>query len=183
MARTPKLTVLHEKHRGKTFDLEKEVISIGRRDGMDICIKDPSMSGHHADLIRSEQEDGRVVYILRDNDSSNGSRINNIPVTEQELQSSDLILLGSVEILYDCGQDSGAASSTFTTMTHTIDLSSIDSNMSTVPNIGSLNPFAEAEAKRNTLMSRLLVIASILVGLGIAAMIVHVIMKIGKTSV
>ena len=51
---------------------------------MDICIKDASVSGHHADLIKSER-DGRVVYILRDNNSSNGTRINNIPITEQEL--------------------------------------------------------------------------------------------------
>ena len=50
MSGSPKFTVLHEKHRGKTFDLDKDVITIGRRDEMDICIKDPSMSGHHATL-------------------------------------------------------------------------------------------------------------------------------------
>ena len=64
MPKTPRFTVLHEKFRGKTFDLEKDVISIGRKDTMDICIKDPSVSGHHADLIKSER-DGRIVYTLR----------------------------------------------------------------------------------------------------------------------
>ena len=168
MAKTPKFTVLHEQHRGKTFELEKEVISIGRRDGMDICIKDPSMSGHHADLIKTEREDGKIVYVLRDNNSSNGTRINNIPIEEQELNSSDLILFGMVEVLYD-GDDDGSANNSFAPTTHTIDLSSIDSNMSTVPNVGSLNPFAEAEAKRHTLITRLFIAALIVMGLAVLA--------------
>ena len=161
MAKTPKFTVLHEQHRGKTFELEKDVISIGRRDGMDICIKDPSMSGHHADLIKTEREDGKIVYVLRDNNSSNGTRINNIPIEEQELNSSDLILFGM-------GDDDGSANS-FAPSTHTIDLSSIDSNMSTVPNVGSLNPFAEAEAKRHTFVTRLFIAALIVMALAVLA--------------
>ena len=176
MAKTPKFTVLHEKHRGQTFELEKDVISIGRRDGMDICIKDSSMSGHHADLIKTELDDGKVVYILRDNNSSNGTRVNNIPIEEQELKASDLILFGMVEVLYDCEDD--AAANNFAPSTHTIDLSSIDSNMSTVPNVGSLNPFAEAEAKRHTLINRLLIAAAAVLGLVVLAVIVLTIMKV-----
>ena len=56
MADTPKLTVLFEKMRGKTFELNKDSMTVGRRDGMDICIKDPSLSGYHADIIRSERD-------------------------------------------------------------------------------------------------------------------------------
>lgn len=179
MPKTPKLTVLHEKHRGKTFELEKEVITIGRRDGMDICIKDPSMSGHHANLIRVEREDGTVGYVLQDNNSSNGTRINNIPIEEQELNSSDLILFGMVEVLYDGDGDADAG---FAPTTHTIDLSSIDSNMSTVPNVGSLNPFAEAEAKRHTLISRLLIAAAVIMALAVIAVIVMAVMKVMNSA-
>ena len=56
----PKFTVLFEKLRGQTFELNKETMSIGRRDGMDICIKDSSMSGHHADLICTVR-DGKKI--------------------------------------------------------------------------------------------------------------------------
>lgn len=181
MAKTPKFTVLHEQHRGKTFELEKDVISIGRRDGMDICIKDPSMSGHHADLIRTEREDGKIVYVLRDNNSSNGTRINNIPIEEQELKSSDLILFGMVEVLYD-GEDDGSANNTFAPSTHTIDLSSIDSNMSTVPNVGSLNPFAEAEAKRHTLINRLLIASAVIMVLVVVTVIVCALKEVASAS-
>ena len=62
MADHPKLTVLFEKLRGKTFEIDKDQMSIGRRDGMDICIKDSSLSGHHADIIRAEQNGKTNVF-------------------------------------------------------------------------------------------------------------------------
>lgn len=129
MADNPKLTVLYEKLRGKVFELNKDQMSIGRRDGNDIVIKDASLSGHHADILRVER-DGRTVYILRDNDSTNGTRINNLPITEQELKNSDIILFGGVEVLFD--SNDGAETQVGST-TVTIDISQLDSNTSTVP--------------------------------------------------
>lgn len=171
MSGNPKFTVLYEKLRGKTFELDKEVISIGRRDGVDICLKDASISGHHADLIRTER-DGKVVYILRDNDSSNGTRVNNVPITEQELNNDDLILFGMVEVLYAGGGNS--ANTGFAQTTHTIDLTSIDSNMSTVPTVSSLNPFADAEQKKHDLITKLLIAGAVLLGLCGVAILVKV---------
>ena len=46
----PKFKVLYEKLRGKTFEINRDAMSIGRRDTMDICIKDATLSGHHADI-------------------------------------------------------------------------------------------------------------------------------------
>ncbi|MBQ9503317.1 MAG: FHA domain-containing protein [Lentisphaeria bacterium] len=182
MPKTPRFTVLHEKFRGKTFDLDKDVISIGRTDTMDICIKDPSISGHHADLIKSER-DGRIVYTLRDNDSSNGTRVNNVPITEQELKSSDLILFGMVEVLYDCDSGAEAEADSFTTTTHTIDLSSIDSNLSSVPNVASMDPFAAVEKKRHILVSRILIgVAALLVLAGIVVAILAAMKVVNPAS-
>ena len=149
MADHPKLTVLFEKLRGKTFEIDKDQMSIGRRDGMDICIKDSSLSGHHADIIRAEQN-GKTVYILRDNDSTNGTRINNVPITEQVLKNSDLILFGGVEVLFDSNEEGGESGSF--TKTHTIDLSSIDSNVSTVQTMINLSPFAAVERKKHAVV-------------------------------
>ena len=101
----PTFKVLYEKLRGKTFEINRDAMSIGRRDTMDICIKDSTLSGHHADIIRSER-DGKTVYILRDNDSTNGTKVNNVPITEQELKNSDLILFGAVEVLFDGDDES-----------------------------------------------------------------------------
>ena len=125
----PKLTVLFEKLRGKTFELEKPEMTVGRRETNDICIKDSSLSGLHCTLIRTESGS----YILRDNDSTNGTRINNIPIREQELKDSDIIQFGGVEVLYDSNSGSGSSgASTIGGRTHTINLDSLETNLSTL---------------------------------------------------
>jgi len=167
MADNPKLTVLHEKLRGKVFELDKDQMSIGRRDGNDIVLKDSSLSGHHADIFRVER-DGKTVYVIRDNDSTNGTRINNIPITEQTLKNSDIILLGGVEVLFDSndGSESQVGSTTVT-----IDISQLDSNTSTVPRMTSLDPFAGSSDKKNVLFQRLMLYVYALLALGIIGII------------
>ena len=96
MAGIPKLIVLSEKMRGKSFELTEPVMSAGRNEQQDICIKDSTLSSHHCDFIKTE-----TSYMVRDNDSTNGTRVNNVPVTEQELKNFDVIQLGGIEILYD----------------------------------------------------------------------------------
>lgn len=170
----PKFTVLYEKLRGTTFELNKETMSIGRRDGMDICIKDSSMSGHHADLICTER-DGKKVYILRDNESTNGTKINGVAVTEQELKNSDVILFGSVEVLFDSGSgDEDGATGVFAPTSVTLDLSSLDGNLSSVPKFDRLNPLAEQEVKRHALVTWGIIGLCTLAGAGVIALLVMI---------
>ena len=120
MGNNPKFTVLFEKLRGKTFEIDRDVMSIGRKDENDICLKDGSVSGRHAEIYKSENEDGTVSYILRDNGSSNGTRINSVPIEEQVLKHNDLIMFGSVEVLFDSndGSVSDSSSTSVTRLTH-----------------------------------------------------------------
>ena len=169
----PKFKVLYEKLRGKTFEINRDAMSIGRRDTMDICIKDATLSGHHADIIRS-QRDGKTVYILRDNDSTNGTKVNNVAITEQELKNSDLILFGAVEVLFDGDTESEGATTFQPTVT--LDLS-LDSSLSTAPSLSNLNPLAEQEEKKRELTHRLMVIAATAAGIlmlgGLAYMLIQ----------
>ena len=167
----PKFTVLYEKLRGTTFELNKESMSIGRRDGVDICIKDSSMSGHHADIISSER-DGKKVFVLRDNDSTNGTKINGVQVTEQELKNSDVILFGSVEVLFDSGSSEEEATGVFAPTSVTLDLSALDGNMSSVPKFDSLNPLGEREVKKNKLVSLGMIGLCSLAGVGVIVLLV-----------
>lgn len=162
MAKTPKLTVLFEKLRGQTFSLDKESMSVGRRDEADITLKDGSVSSHHADIIRSEKADGSTVYILRDNDSTNGTRVNNNPVTEQELKNSDLITFGNVEVLFDC--DDNGSSGDFSNLTHTIDISSLEENTTAPQTMTNFNPRNIKEAQKRALMQRGMLLILILAG-------------------
>ena len=170
----PKFKVLYEKLRGKTFEINRDAMSIGRRDTMDICIKDPTLSGHHADIIRS-QRDGKTVYILRDNDSTNGTKVNNAPITEHELKNSDLILFGAVEVLFDGDSESDGATTFQPTVT--LDLS-LDSGISTAPTLSNLNPLAEQEEKKRALTHRLMVIAVTVAVLLMIGGLAYIVLKI-----
>lgn len=102
----PRFTVLSEKLRGKIFEISKDEMSIGCHDDNDICIDDASVSEHHADIFRREI-DGKIVCVLRDNNSLNGIRINNVAITgEQVLKNSDLIQFGEIEVLFDSWEPS-----------------------------------------------------------------------------
>jgi pSer/pThr/pTyr-binding forkhead associated (FHA) protein len=160
MAKNLKLTVLFEKLRGQSFEIDRETMSVGRRETADIRLADGSVSGHHADIIRSYQ-DGEDCYILRDNDSTNGTRINNEPVTERILKDSDLITFGNVEVLFDSG-DSRDNGSQFT---HTIDLGNTELNTATTQTLVNFNPLAETEKKKNAVVGKLVIGVATLLGL------------------
>ena len=176
MAGKPKFTVLHEQLRGQTFEIDREVMSIGRRDGMDICLKDSSMSGHHADLIVSERE-GKKVYILRDNDSTNGTKVNGVPITEKELHNSDVVLFGSVEVLFDSGSIDTASAGGFTPTSVTLDLSTLDSGDGNVSSLKPLNPLAMKEAQDHKRTTIALVGSGVVLAVLIVVLLTWVILK------
>ena len=135
MATNPKLIVLSEKLRGKSFDLDKELVTVGRTDKSDICIKDATISTSHCDFTR----DGDI-YTLNDRGSTNGTRVNNVPVPDggQVLKNSDILQFGAVEIFFD----SNDGTATSITRTHTgIDLDSTEVGLSTVKNLGNFSPY------------------------------------------
>ena len=101
MAGTPKLIILSEQFRGRTFELTQDKHTVGRVDERDICIKDPTVSTYHCRFIK----DGNT-YILEDQGSTNGTRVNNVPIVSQSLQNSDILQIGGVEILFDCDDKS-----------------------------------------------------------------------------
>lgn len=101
----PKLTILSEVLRGQTFELSKDIYTIGRSEDKDITIVDPTVSGLHA--ILSRKADGS--YSVKDNGSTNGTRINGVIITEQDLSSSDILQVGGVEIMYEFGAAAGSS--------------------------------------------------------------------------
>ncbi len=174
MGGNPKLVVLSEKLRGRSFELDKDIVSVGRTGERDICIKDPTISSHHCDFIRTESS-----YTLKDNNSTNGTRVNNVPITEQELKNSDILQLGGVEILYD--NDDGTT--TAVTRTHTgIDLDSTEIGLSTVKNLDNFSPFSKTDRKKGNLSQKILLALVVLLGVSILVLVVFVIILVIKRS-
>ena len=173
MADYPKLMVLSEKFRGMVFELKEDSVSVGRNDQRDICIKDPSMSSYHCDFIHTE--DG---YFICDRDSTNGTRLNNVPLTPNEmypLKNSDLLQLGSVEVMFDF--DDGSTPATSRTETG-IDLTSSQTGMSTVRDFSNLSPFATNENKSKARNRLLVIVGSAAAGLLILGLLGWLIVQI-----
>jgi len=92
----PRLVAQSPEFSGKTFDLTGPEITVGRVADNKIQVEHASISGHHAVL----KLDG-MDYVIKDLDSTNGTRINGERITEQKLRRNDVLRLGNIELLYD----------------------------------------------------------------------------------
>jgi pSer/pThr/pTyr-binding forkhead associated (FHA) protein len=90
------LSVTAGRARKQRLDIEKDDVSIGRASDNDLVIEDSSVSGHHCAVLR----DGRK-YTLRDLDSTNGTRLNGLPVRESRLKPGDVVTVGEADIQFD----------------------------------------------------------------------------------
>jgi pSer/pThr/pTyr-binding forkhead associated (FHA) protein len=91
-----KLVVVEGHQAGREYHLFEPVISVGRTEENDVPIADASVSRHHARLKR--QDDG--AYVLTDLGSSNGTFVNDRPVTAPaQAFHGDRLRFGSVEAL------------------------------------------------------------------------------------
>ncbi len=69
-------------------------LTLGRDDGCDMMLPDPEASGRHA---RLEPAPGGAL--LKDLGSTNGTRVNGVPVTEQRLAPGDQVEIGGHRIV------------------------------------------------------------------------------------
>ena len=96
----PKLFILSEQMRGTAFSLTLDKYTIGRSDSCDICIADPTISGKHCSLVKLDDNS----YAIRDENSTNGTKVNDQQVSNEDsikLKNGDLLQVGGIEILYD----------------------------------------------------------------------------------
>lgn len=79
----------------KEFLLDRERMTIGRRPTSDIHIDNLAISGEHAVIITSQQE-----VIIQDMNSTNGTLVNQQPVTKHVLSHGDTIGLGKYSLKF-----------------------------------------------------------------------------------
>jgi pSer/pThr/pTyr-binding forkhead associated (FHA) protein len=82
--------------KGQSFEIEEGELTIGRSEDCTITLNNPTVSGHHCSLIRENDR-----YTLKDNGSTNGTRVNSKDITESVLSPKDLVQVGSVEFMFD----------------------------------------------------------------------------------
>lgn len=84
-------------YKGKSWTLESTATTIGRGEECDIVLDDVKISRVHAELVFEGSD-----LIFRDNDSTNGSKINDALAETQVLSLGDRLTLGSVQlVLFD----------------------------------------------------------------------------------
>ncbi|MBP5182632.1 MAG: FHA domain-containing protein [Lentisphaeria bacterium] len=168
MSDSPKITLLSEQWKGKTYELTKDVYTVGRIEERDICITDPTISTFHCTFTKSGN-----TYILRDNNSTNGTKVNNTPITEQELQKSDIIQMGDVEMLYNCPEAGGQ------TNTRTLTKIDLTNNLSSSSFVTKMQPIApkalEEEREKSKSTQKIIYIVLGALGLVVVGLLVWLI--------
>jgi len=76
---------------GEVFPLNDVVTTVGRGQGADIRLDDPSVSRLHAELVRR----GPYVYVADLGLSRNGTRVNGRPVGRRVLDEGDVLSFGA----------------------------------------------------------------------------------------
>lgn len=91
----PKIVVILPGTSDTTHELTEETVTVGRLTDNSVCIDDASVSSHHAKLTLRNGD-----YVLTDLHSTNGTRVNGQPVTEQTVRDGDVLQFGQVEVRY-----------------------------------------------------------------------------------
>ncbi len=95
MAGTFRLTMQQGPNTGKSFEIAKDVLTLGRDVSNDIVINDAEVSRHHSRFTR--QGDG---YAVEDLGSTNGTFVNGMRLTgSRALAHSDVVALGETILL------------------------------------------------------------------------------------
>ena len=94
----PRLTITLPDQRPIVHDLEAEYTYLGRANGNDIPLSDPSVSNRHCIFVLTGSE-----VVLRDLNSSNGTLVNGQSITEVTLRPGDHIQVGVVQIKFEPG--------------------------------------------------------------------------------
>ena len=93
----PKLTLVLDRKPVQVYELDQQVIRIGRGETSDVLIDNVSVSRRHAEI---REENG--AWLLRDLGSSNGTFLNGQRVhADQPLRPGDEISLGKFSILFE----------------------------------------------------------------------------------
>ncbi len=84
---------------GRRVALGANPVRIGRLPSCDIVLADPNVSRQHAEVRRTE--DGLGGHVVADLGSTNGTKVNGIPVRSQRLEHGDEIAVGGTRLRYE----------------------------------------------------------------------------------
>jgi hypothetical protein len=91
------LVLMDGPDKGQRYELPPDgEVTLGRADDNGIVVEGPAVSSHHCSIIVSRQG-----FALRDRGSTNGTRVNDEPVSEAQLYRGDVVSLGTTPIMIE----------------------------------------------------------------------------------
>lgn len=100
----PRLVLLTEGFTGRSFELKSERSTVGRLEDNTFQIPAPSVSGHHCELIVSDD-----TLTIKDLDSTNGSYVNGEQISEATIKLGEIVRFGAIEARFEESKSAGSS--------------------------------------------------------------------------
>jgi pSer/pThr/pTyr-binding forkhead associated (FHA) protein len=160
----PKLQIMMPDTGEITHELVDESITLGRLPDNNIQVDDASVSSHHAQFNLS----GNGNYLLKDLNSTNGTRVNGAPVTDAQLRNGDRVRLGKIEAAYY--SDTAQANEPLPAAVEPVATPAAESVRPT--NFENASPFQRKHHKKDPVAVYIMVFAGVAIAAVIAAAVV-----------
>ncbi len=155
-----KLVVISDPNR--VYELNDEKVTVGRLTDNLISLEDDAISSYHAELNRNGAE-----YIVRDLNSTNGTRVNGQRIVESNLTHGDTVHFGLLELQY-LSAVNGAARPLPAANKKLVDLSSTSMSIKRSTSFTNTSPFAKQKGKHNKVfflvLGALILVSLVMVG-------------------
>jgi len=160
----PKLIVTLPDGSNVTHELTEDIVTVGRVSDNVIQIEDASVSSHHAEIIATGKQ-----YILKDLDSTNGTRVNDHSFTQGTLHDGDHVRFGKIEARYTSDNPDDARP----LPEHEAVAATVGASSSVPQDFSNASPFKTKSKKKDPIATSILVFAgvSVLAFLGAVVMI------------
>lgn len=94
-----RLVILDGADQGKELVIERERVTVGRSLICDLVLADKAVSGTHLEIVATEKG-----TLLRDLDSTNGTRIGEVRIREAWIKPGTVVMAGQTRFRYETGQ-------------------------------------------------------------------------------
>jgi hypothetical protein len=81
---------------GGRHQIGADPVVVGRLPDCDIVLNDPNVSRRHVEVVRVNE-----TFVVRDLGSTNGTKLNGVPVRESYLTTGDNITVGSTTLVFE----------------------------------------------------------------------------------
>lgn len=87
---------------GRRIPLDTETVTVGRLPECTVALADPNVSRQHAQIAPAPRSDGTGRFRVSDLGSTNGTKVNGIPVVDsQVLRDGDQLTIGATVIRFE----------------------------------------------------------------------------------